>query len=539
MKILIFGGGYFGNRLAKAWPDAVLSPARIDDKTAVLQALEEHKPDAVVNAVGKKGTPNIDWCETHQTETFRGNTIAPLILAEACQEKNVYLVHLSSGCIFYGESPDPRGWREEDATNPAAFYSRSKYATDLILSRLPNTAVARLRLPIDHVPNPQNLIDKLSAYKQVIDVQNSVTVIEDLMSVLRQLIEKRGTGIFHCTNPGVLRYRDLIQLYREYVDPTHTNEWIQDQELASRGLTTKNRSTCVLQSTRLAELGIYMRPIDIALRDVMTKYAPLKRAERAASTIAPQPSTFAVHLNRPKKMKGIITAGGSGTRLAPLTNITNKHLLPIFNKPQILYPLESLVEAGVTQIMLTTGPEYAHQFVRLLGSGAKYGCEISYRIQDQAGGIAQAISLAQDFIGDDNCVVHLGDNIFEDSLRPYVESFQEGAMILYKEMADVRQYGVVEVTETGHVLSIEEKPQQPKSNFAQLGLYFYDSHVFEIIKNLKPSARGELEISEVNSAYLQEKRLRAQHLRGRWFDVGTFRDIKRANEYFAEKEGVY
>lgn len=552
-KILIFGAGYLGKRLSQLWPGAILSTVRIDDAAALARELDTVKPTAIINAVGRKGTPNIDWCETHQAETFHANTVAALLLAEQCQDRGIYLIQLSSGCIFYGQSPDPAGWSEEDATNPAAFYSRTKYATDLILSRLPNTAVARLRLPIDHIPSPFNTIDKLTSYKQVIDVQNSVTVIDDLAHVLRQLIEKRGTGIFHCTNPGVLRYRDLIKLYHEYVDPSHTNEWIQDQELASRGLTAKNRSTCILKSTRLAELGIHMRPIDIALRDTMTKYAPAKRALLSAQQTAtasikssfseavaiPSVPSLYVHNARPKRMKGVITAGGSGTRLAPLTNITNKHLLPIYNKPQIMYPLESLLESGVKQIMLVTGPEYAHQFVKLLGSGSKYGCEISYRIQDQAGGIAQALSLTEDFIGDDNVTVHLGDNIFEESLRTYIDAFEAGASILYKEMADVRQYGVVEVNPQGKVLSIEEKPLQPKSNFAQLGLYIYDASVFEVIRNLKPSARGELEISEVNMAYLKQGKLQAQAVRGRWFDVGTFRDIKRANEYFAEKEGVY
>lgn len=541
--ILIFGNGYLANRLAALIPNTLIHPARIDDKTAVLQALEEHHPLAVINAAGRNGVPNVDWCETHQVETYHANTIGPLVLAEACQEKNVYLVQLSSGCIFYGTSPDPQGWKEEDATNPAAFYSRTKYATDLILSRLPNTAIARLRLPIDSLPSSKNLIDKLSSYKKVIDVQNSVTIVEDLAHAIEQLIQKRGTGIFHCTNPGPLRYRDLIQLYREYVDPNHTNEWIQDQDLASQGLTAKNRSTCILQSTRLAELGIHMRPIDIAMRDIMSKYAPLKRAlfaqtPTATSTTNPAPS-FSVQRYKASEMKGVITAGGTGSRLAPLTNITNKHLLPIFNKPLILYPLQSLLEAGIKRIMLVTGPEYAHQFVKLIGSGSKYGCEISYRIQDQAGGIAQALSLAEDFVGNDNCVVHLGDNIFEDSLETYIKNFNSGATILYKEMPDVRQYGVVEVDSTGRVLSIEEKPQHPKSNFAQLGLYIYEASVFDVIRGLKPSARGELEISEVNSFYMQQNKLTAHPVRGRWFDAGTFRDIKRANEYFAEKEGVY
>jgi glucose-1-phosphate thymidylyltransferase len=532
MKILIFGKGYVGNRLANAWPDAVLSDVRIDDLQAVLKEIQTHRPDGVVNCAGRTGKPNVDWCESHQTETARGNIIGPLILAEACQQENVYLLHLGSGCIFYGPSPDPRGWREEDFANPSALYSRTKYATDLILSRLPNTAIARLRMPIDHIPNERNLIDKLAAYKSVIDVQNSVTVLDDLVSGVRQLIEKRGTGIFHLVNPGIMRHRDLISLYEQYVDPNHTNEWINNDELVKRGLAVKGRSNCILQSTRLEELGIQLRPIDVALHDTMVKYAAAKRNPQSAPSF---------NYTKPKKreMKGIITAGGSGTRLLPLTSITNKHLLPIYNKPMILYPLQTLLDAGVKNILLTTGPEHAHTFVKLLGSGSKYGCHITYRIQDQAGGIAQAVGMAKDFVGSDNCVVHLGDNIFEEPINPHLSQFADGSMTFYKEVMNPQQYGVVEVGPDGRVISIEEKPATPKSKFAQLGLYVYDPEVFDIIGSLKPSARGELEISEVNDEYRKRGKLIAKPILGRWFDTGTFQDLKRANEYFAEREGIY
>lgn len=273
MKILIFGKGYVGTRLAGAWPEAVLSEARIDDAVAVRAALDEHKPDAVLNAAGKTGSPNVDWCESHQVETYRSNVIGALTLAEVCQEKNVYLLHLASGCVFYGPSPDPRGWLEEDFANPTAFYSRTKYATDLVLSRLPNVGIARLRMPIDCMPGTRNLIDKLSRYTQVIDVENSVTIVEDLISTCYQLMEKRGTGIFHVVNPGTMKHRDLLGLYKELVDPNHSCEWISNDDLVNRGLAVKGRSNCILQSPRLIELGIHVRPIEIALRDTMVKYA--------------------------------------------------------------------------------------------------------------------------------------------------------------------------------------------------------------------------------------------------------------------------
>ncbi len=273
MNILIFGNGYLGNRMKKAWPDAMLSEVRIDDRENVARLLEELKPDAVVNAAGKTGKPNVDWCETHQEETYRSNVVGALVLAEECRARNLYLLQLGSGCIFYGPSPDPQGWREEDFANPSAFYSRTKYAADLVLSKLSGIGIARLRMPIDWLPNSRNLIDKLATYPKIIDVENSVSVVEDLLSACRQLIEKQGEGIFHVVNEGTLRHKDLMALYEMYVDPSHTNEWIEDEALVDLGLASKQRSNCILQSPRLAALGIKMRPIQEALEDTMQRYA--------------------------------------------------------------------------------------------------------------------------------------------------------------------------------------------------------------------------------------------------------------------------
>jgi 3,5-epimerase/4-reductase len=272
-KILIFGAGYLGERMAKELPDAMLSTARIDQADDVRDALEEHQPESVLNFAGKTGKPNVDWCESHQLETFRSNIIGPLVLAEECQRANVHLLHIASGCIFYGASPDPKGWLENDFANPTSVYSRSKYAADLALSKLPDVGIVRLRMPIDGQPNPRNLITKLANYPKIIDVENSVTVVDDLVHVIRQLVEKRGTGIFHAVNPGTMRHRDLITLYNELVDPAHTNEWISESDLVKQGLAVSGRSNCILQNTRLAELDITMRPIDVALRDAMEKYA--------------------------------------------------------------------------------------------------------------------------------------------------------------------------------------------------------------------------------------------------------------------------
>ncbi len=281
MKILIFGNGYIGNRCATAWGDeAVLSTVRVTSKEDALNEIRRVNPDVVLNCAGVTGTPNVDWCDAHQMETIRGNVLMPIQLADACQEMGIYLLHMGSGCIFYGDAPHPdKAWRESDFGNPLPTYSRAKFAADLVLSTLPNVGIARIRMPIDHIPGGRNMIDKLAKYPKIIDVENSVTIIEDMLVAFKQLLEKKAVGIFHVTNPGVMRHRNLIALYDELVDPTHTNEWISTDELVKQGLAAKGRSNNILNTDNLNALGITLRPIDEALRDTMEKYAKAKRGE--------------------------------------------------------------------------------------------------------------------------------------------------------------------------------------------------------------------------------------------------------------------
>jgi dTDP-4-dehydrorhamnose reductase len=273
----VLGHGFLGTRLAADLPGAVLLHVDITDRAAVLAALREHGCTAVVNAAGKTGFPNVDWCEEHAFETFRSNVTGALVVAEAAAELGAYLLHLGSGCIFYGPSPSPGGWREDDFANPVSLYSRSKYAADLMLSRLPNVGIARLRMPIDGSPAPRNLITKLVGYAQVIDVENSVTVVDDMVVAVRELVGHRAQGVFHVTNPGVLRHRELLEGYRELVDPLHRCELVDEAELEKRGLVRAARSNCILQSSRLAALGIVLRPVHEALRDVLTRYAAARK----------------------------------------------------------------------------------------------------------------------------------------------------------------------------------------------------------------------------------------------------------------------
>ena len=236
-------------------------------------------------------------------------------------------------------------------------------------------------------------------------------------------------------------------------------------------------------------------------------------------------------------LRGIVLAGGTGSRLLPLTKVTNKHLLPIGQKPMIYYPIEKLTSVGIEEVLIVTGVEHMGDVVSLLGSGKAFRCRFTYKVQDQAGGIAQALALAENFADGHPMAVILGDNIFQASLRTYAEKFiaqKRGARILLQQVPDPQRFGVPELAE-GKVIGIEEKPQKPKSNYAVTGIYFYDSEVFDIIRTLKPSPRGELEITHVNQAYIDKGRLHYDILEGWWTDAGTFESLNRANELVATK----
>lgn len=231
-------------------------------------------------------------------------------------------------------------------------------------------------------------------------------------------------------------------------------------------------------------------------------------------------------------MKGIILAGGTGSRLFPLTKVTNKHLLPVGKYPMIFYAVAKLKEADIQDILIVTGKEHMGDVVNLLGSGKEMGVTFTYKVQDEAGGIAQALDLAEHFVGNDQMIVILGDNIFSDSITPYIENFknqQKGAKILIKQVHDPKRYGVPELN-GDRIISIEEKPQEPKSSYAVTGIYMFDSSVFSIIKTLRPSGRGELEITDVNNAYIDKGVLTYDILQGWWTDAGTHASLAKANE---------
>jgi glucose-1-phosphate thymidylyltransferase len=237
-------------------------------------------------------------------------------------------------------------------------------------------------------------------------------------------------------------------------------------------------------------------------------------------------------------MKGVILAGGLGSRLRPLTKVTNKHLLPIYDKPMIYYPIETLVKAGIKDIMIVTGGNSAGDFLRLLGNGRDFGLkDIYYTYQEGEGGIADALKLCEHFAEGERIAVILGDNIIQDDISPYVRAFQEqdsGARILLKEVEDPERFGCPEL-DGDRIVRIEEKPIEPKSRYAVTGIYMYDRRVFDFCRRLKPSARGELEITDVNNAYIREGDLFYDILDGWWTDAGQFESLFHANELVARE----
>lgn len=236
-----------------------------------------------------------------------------------------------------------------------------------------------------------------------------------------------------------------------------------------------------------------------------------------------------------KKMKGIILAGGAGTRLYPLTKVTSKQLLPVYNKPMIHYPLETLIKAGIKDILIIVAPDHAGDFLKCLGSGKEYGCHFTYEIQDKPEGIAQAFVIGEDFIDNDNVTLILGDNLYEDDFSEAIQTFREGGRIFAKKVVDPQRFGVVEFDGNNKAISIEEKPQVPKSDYSVTGLYIYDSSVVEKVKTLPFSARGELEITDINNLYLKEGKLDVAFVQGKWFDTGTFESMHEAISFARDR----
>lgn len=236
-------------------------------------------------------------------------------------------------------------------------------------------------------------------------------------------------------------------------------------------------------------------------------------------------------------MKGIILAGGKATRLRPLTKIISKQLLHVYNKPMIFYPLETLLRSGIKDILIIIAPEYAGHFMNLLGSGRDFGAKFTYEIQEEPRGLSDAFIVGENFIGDNNAIMILGDNIFDFDFSRDINNFKSGGHVFAKEVHDPQRYGVIEFDENHNMLSIIEKPKNPKSNYAMVGAYILDNRVSSLAKQIKPSARGEIEITDLINMYKEKNELKVSIIDGIWEDAGTFDSLLRANLYWAKKNG--
>ncbi len=492
-NVLILGaGGMLGRDLATVFPGARLCGHKdldITDEAAVKAYILAAKPDLVINAAAYT---NVDGCEDEPETAFAVNGDAPGYIAAACREAGARLVHYSTDYVFDGSKTE---YVESDETNPINVYGASKLRGEQNIAknmddyRIIRTSWLFGRHGKNFVETIRHLSQTNETVRVVTDQVGKPTYTMDLARKTAEIAEC-PPGIYHVTNDDVCSWYEFARAFAPNVVPCSSGEFPRK---------ARRPAYSVLVNTKTSP----MRPWKEALEDYLRPTVKVP-------------------------MKGIILAGGTGSRLYPLTKVTNKHLLPVYDKPMIYYPLQTLVAAGIKDIMIVSGRGHVGHFLELLGSGKDLGVRLTYEIQEGAGGIAQALGLAESWAGTDNVAVILGDNIFQDDIRKDVESFESGAKIFLKEVTDAHRFGVAEV-KGSRVLGIEEKPKAPKSNLAVTGLYLYDAGVFEVIKTLRPSGRGELEITDVNNAYIRRGAMEFSVLAGFWSDAGTFESLLRAS----------
>jgi len=492
-NVLILGAnGMLGHDLAAVFPGARLCGHKdldITNEAAVKAYILALKPDLVINAAAYT---NVDGCEDDPETAFAVNGDAPGYIAAACREVGAVLVHYSTDYVFDGTKTE---YVESDEPNPINVYGASKLRGEQKIAqnmddyRIIRTSWLFGRHGKNFVETIRHLSQTNETVRVVTDQVGKPTYTADLAHKTAEIAEC-PPGIYHMTNDGVCSWYEFARAFAPNVVPCTSDEFPRK---------ARRPAYSVLVNTKTSP----MRPWKEALEDYLRPTVKVP-------------------------MKGIILAGGTGSRLYPLTKVTNKHLLPVYDKPMIYYPLQTLVAAGIKDIMIVSGRGHVGHFLELLGSGKEFGVRLTYEIQEGAGGIAEALGLAESWAGTDNVAVILGDNIFQDDIRKDVESFEGGAKIFLKEVTDAHRFGVAEV-KGNRVLGIEEKPKKPKSNLAVTGLYLYDAGVFEVIKTLKPSGRGELEITDVNNAYIRRGAMEFSVLKGFWSDAGTFESLFKAS----------
>jgi glucose-1-phosphate thymidylyltransferase short form/dTDP-4-dehydrorhamnose reductase len=562
MKILIIGAkGMLGQELAKAFAGNELvlwdkEELDITDFERVKKTIKELQPELIINSAAYNA---VDDCEQNFELAKKINADGPINLAKAASMVGAFFVHYSTDYVFDGEKKE--GYVEYDLPAPISKYGESKYLGEEVLehndatylirtSRLFGKQASAVGAKKSFVETMLKLADEKEKLEVVDEEISNPTFVVDLAHQTKLIVEGNySPGIYHAANEGSCTwYEFALEIFKLAGKTVRVNP-VSGEKFPRPAKRPKFSS---LRNTKLpkmrswqAALGEFIKELGLPLVHI-AETLPIKEtvSEKASDNILNKVTLNQVlmkaseHvLSNTNNMKGIILSGGKGTRLHPLTKITSKQLLPVFHKPMIMFPLETLMKAGIKDILVIVSPEYAGQYLHLLGSGKEMGIKLTYEIQDEPRGLPEAFIIGENFIGEDNVTMILGDNIFFDhDFTDDIKSFERGGRVFAVEVPDPERFGVVEFDQNNRVLSIEEKPTKPKSNYAIPGMYIYDQRVCNIAKGIKPTWRPETDITEVHKAYLDLNELDVRKVHGRWLDAGTHESLLKASNWIAAME---
>jgi len=594
MRVLIVGAkGMLGQELARAFAGHDLhlwdrEELDIADKDDVLKKIKQLNPDLLINAAAYN---LVDKCEDEFDVARRINGEGPVNLSMAAAKIGATFVHYSTDYVFAGDQE--AGYREYDLPAPVSKYGESKYLGEEVLEHNDATYLIRTSRLFGRQAGSDGakksfveVMLRLASEKpelELVDEEMSCpTYAVDLAERTREIIEGNYLpGIYHVTNEGGCTW---LQFAEEIFKQAGRSPKLLSVSGAKFPRPARRPMYSILLNTKLPrmrswqaalkdflqEIGEYQEPVsivvepsepaeqDIPIEQEVGEYREPVAVEPSASIepIVGAPRKIPIQMETPRaavpgstsvgvtksfnqasNMKGIILSGGKGTRLHPCTKVTSKQLLPVYNKPMVVYPLQTLLQAGIREILIIVAPDHAGEYMHLLGSGKEWGAKFTYEIQDEPKGLPEAFIIGENFIGDDNVTMILGDNLFFDhDFTDDIRTFVSGGRIFAVEVADAHRFGVVEFDANRRVLSIEEKPKEPKSNFAIPGIYIYDHRVSHIAKGIKPTWRPETDITEIHKAYLGMNELDVRLVKGRWFDAGTHDSLLQAANIAATLE---
>jgi len=572
MRILIIGAkGMLGNALAQVFNSSenelfLWDKEEIDITIAeeVEQKIKFLQPELIINSAAFNA---VDETEKNFELARAINADGPINIAKVAQQIGAVLVHYSSDYVFDGTKID--GYREYDLPSPVSKYGESKFLGEEISEHNDASYVIRTSRLFGPTGTGEGakksfveLMLKLAKEKTSLDIvhdeKSSPTYVVDLAEATKELIMSGNylPGIYHLTNSGSCTWFEYAkEIFRQsgyniQINPVSGDHFPRP---------AKRPASSVLLNTKLPNLRFWQDALADFLKSI-NEYKPKEISEVVdldkvlTESVLPEEGKkeivfedkknsdnknekISIKVNSKKNMKGIILSGGRGTRLYPLTKMTSKQLLPVYNKPMIMYPMQTLVNAGIKEILIVVAPEYAGQYLHLLGSGKDFGVKLTYEIQDEPKGLPEAFIIGGNFIAEDNVVLILGDNLFFDhDFTEDIKTFEKGGRIFAVDVPDPERFGVVEFDKNFKVVSIEEKPKEPKSHYAIPGIYIYDNRVCEIAKTIKPTWRPETDIVEVHKAFLQMNELDVRKIHGRWYDAGTFDSLLKASNIAATLE---